>query len=244
MTASAPSPFRIVSFGDLGGNVWGTAIQAGEPAIVFATPDGTGSASGTDAVRLTQDGRSWRVAGAGFELLVTPAAEDGEQDPSENRDELCEVTGTLSVAGAERSVQCVGTRSSGDRLDLGRLDSVRGVSGWFDSGRGVALLSFRPLPSAGQESDLVGATVFEPEGRVVVDDPRLSTTYRSGGRPSRANLELWIGDGEEQYPRRAAAEARGDGAGVDGDRVRLQVTPLRCHTGGRDGAGVYVLARF
>jgi hypothetical protein len=248
MTASAPSPFRVVSFGDLGGDVWGTAIDAGDPAIVFGTPDGTGSASGADAVRLTPEGRSWRLAGEGFELLVTPAGDGTGQAGEEERggagDELCEVAGTLSVAGAERSVQCVGTRSIGDGLDLRRLDSVRGLSGWFDSDRGLALLSFRPHRSAGQETDLVAATVFEPERWVAVEDPRLSTTYRSGGRPSRASLELWIGAGEEQYPRRVAAEANGDGAGVDGDRVRLQVTPLRCHTSGLDGAGVYSLARF
>ncbi len=247
MTASASSGVRVLSFGDLVGDFWGAAIDAGEPAMVFATPEGTGCASGADAVRLAQEGRSWRLTGDRFELLATPVGKDGvpdEKDPSAPDDELCQVAGTLSVAGTERSVQCLGARGTDNRLDLPKLDSVRGLSGWFDGDRGVMLLSFRPLRSPGQESDRVAATVFEPEGRIAVDHPRLSTTYKSEGQPARANLELWIGAGEEQYPRRTAAEARSDGAGIEGDRVRLGVTPLRCHTGGLDGAGVYVLARF
>jgi len=242
VTATAPSPFRIVAFGDLEGHIWGTAIDAGDPAIVFTTPDGTGSASGTEAVRLLVDGPGWRLAGDGFELLVTPT---GEEDAGD--DQLCQVTGTLSVAGTQRSVDCIGTRSSGDARDLerlGQLDSVRALSEWFATDRGVALLSFRPQRGAGQETDLVAATMFEPEGPLAVNDPRLSTTYKNGGRPSRANLELWVGEGEDEYPRRTAAEARGDAASVGGDRVELEVTPLRCHTGGSDGAGIYVLARF
>ena len=246
MTATAPSPLRVVSFGDLEGHIWGTAIDAGEPAIVFTTPDGTGRASGIEAVRLLVDGRSWRLAGDGFDLLVTPS---GEKQPAADTDGdmLCQVTGTLSVPGASRSVHCIGTRSSGDGRGLerlGRLDSVRGLSEWFASDRAVAALSFRPQRGAGQDADLVAATMFEPEGPVAVNDPRLSTTYGNGGRPARANLELWIGEGDDEYPRRTAAEARGDAASVGGDRVKLEVTPLRCHSAGSDGAGVYVLARF
>ncbi|MGI8507456.1 MAG: hypothetical protein ACR2MK_11775 [Solirubrobacteraceae bacterium] len=252
MTATELSRLRVVAFGDPAAGIWAAVIDAGEPAIVFATPEGTGSASGPDAVRLTDEGHSWRLAGEGFELLITPAREAGgardgepaEGDSSGPGDSLCQVQGTLSVAGAERAVNCVGTRTSTDGLDLVRLDSLRVLSGWFDSDRGLVLLSFRPVGSAAQERDLLTATVFEPEGPILVAEPRLSTTYSSHDTPSRASLELWIGDGEEQYPRRAAAEALGAEVGVDGDRMRLRATPLRCHTAGLDGAGVYLLARF
>jgi len=252
VTASELSPLRVVSFGDPAGGIWAAAIDAGETAIVFATPEGTGSATGADAVRLIDEGDSWRLAGEAFELLITPAevggdgrdGEPGEGELSPTGHALCRVQGTLSVGGAERSVQCVGTRTAADGLDLGRMDSLRGLSGWFDSDRGLVLLAFRPVGSAAQERDLLTATVFEPEGLIAVAEPRLSTTYSSQDRPSRASLELWIGDGEEQYPRRAAAEALGAEVGVDGDRMRLRATPLRCHTAGLDGAGVYLLARF
>ena len=104
--------------------------------------------------------------------------------------------------------------------------------------------ALRPQRARGQEEDRIEATLFDPEGEIAVEDPRLSTTLAAGGRPVRTSLELWIGVGEEQYPRRAAGEALGDGGAAQGEHVNLQVTPLRCHTGGHEGAGVYLLARF
>ncbi len=129
-------------------------------------------------------------------------------------------------------------------MRLPKLESVRGLSGWFGADQGLTLLALRPAGRRGQEDDLIAATVFDPEGWMAVDDPRISTTYRAGDRPARASLELWIGDGDEQFPRRAAAEATGDGAELEHNGLRLQVTPLRCHTLGLDGAGVYLLAHL
>jgi hypothetical protein len=153
---------------------------------------------------------------------------------------LCQVTGTL----AGRDLQCPGTFISSPGLKRGRLDSARAVAGWFGSDHGLELLALRPAGERGHDADTVAATVFEPDGWITVDDPRISTTFHPDDRPARASLELWIGDGEEQYPKRAAAEASDDPAVVNGEGVSLQVTPLRCHTGGLDGAGVYVVARF
>lgn len=245
MTAGARLPLRVVSFGDLEGRVWGAAIDAGQPAIVFGTPDGSGSAVGTAEVELTDNSTGWSVAGDGFELHIAPAIDERAQDtPMAGGGELCRVEGTLQVAETRRPVQCVGTRNAAPGGSPERLHSVRGLSGWFASDHALNLLALRPARANGNESDVIAATLFEPDGWVAVDEPRLSTTFRADGRPSRANLELWIADGEEQYPRRAAAEASGAGARVEGDDVRLEVTPLRCHTGGLDGAGVYVLALF
>ncbi len=238
MTAGEPSQLRIISFGDLDGEVWGSAIEAPASAIAFHTPGGGGAAAGAGAFSLTEESDGWRLGGDGFELLAAPVHDAAHSaDPGS---ELCVVSGTL--AGSD--VQCLGTITSRPGLKRGRLGSIRGLSGWFASDRGLELLALRPARARGHETDQVAATVFEPEGAIAVDDPRMSTTFRAGELPSRASLELWIGEGEEQYPRRAAAESNGDPSEVDGDGVSLQVTPLRCHTGGLDGAGVYVLARF
>jgi glyoxylase-like metal-dependent hydrolase (beta-lactamase superfamily II) len=77
-----------------------------------------------------------------------------------------------------------------------------------------------------------------------VDDPRLSTTYAASGLPSRTNLELWIGEGENEFPRRVAGEASAEGAVLQVEDVDLRVVPMRCHSRGREGTGVYVLATF
>lgn len=116
--------------------------------------------------------------------------------------------------------------------------------GWFEDGQALALLAVRPQGRGAQEDERLTATVFDPEGPLSSEEPRLSTTYDSEGLPARAGLELWIGDGEEQYPRRAAAEASGPGARLDVDGVALQARPFRCHSRGLDGPGVYLLARF
>ncbi len=247
MTATSPRELRVVSFGDLDGNLWGSAVDADQPAIVFGTADGTGSAAGRAAVVLTDDAGNWRLAGEDFELLITavPDSSDGTGDGNDHRaGELCRVSGTVSVAGHDRAVDCVGVRSTGAGLAPKRVQSLRGLSGWFASDHALTVLSLRPPGGDGHELDLLAATVFEPDHWMDVDDPRMSTTFRPGELPARASLELWISDGEEQYLRRAAAEAVGDGACVDGDGVSLRVTPLRCHTAGLDGAGVYLLARL
>jgi hypothetical protein len=227
---------RVVSFGDLDGEVWGSMLDVGEPVIAFATTDG--AATATDA-SLTPDHGRWRVAGDGFELQIEAAA--GHE---ETADELCYVSGWLSVAGHERTVECLGIRNTATDMRPPRLESLRGISGWFAADRGVTVLALRPAGGRGQENDVVAATVFEPDGWTPVDDPRVSTTYRAGDHPARASLELWIGDGDEQYSRRAAAEATGEGASLQRGGLRLRATPLRCHTQGLDGAGVYLLAQF
>jgi hypothetical protein len=257
MTADLPASFRILSFGDVEGSLWCTAIDAGETAVAFATPDGTSCASGASAVQLTEDGEGWRLTGEGIELLAVPVRPPVEENDAgtpavdDHRplgtpgDEFCQVTGTLSANGTERTVQCPGVRSRGGGLDLQGLDSLRWVAAWFEADRGLALLASRPTGSKGQERDRIAATVFDADAWLAVDDPRLSTTYRDDGAPARANLELWIGDDEEeQHSRRAAAEAAGGKATLSARGIELQAIPLRCHTGGIDGAGVYLLARF
>ena len=41
-----------------------------------------------------------------------------------------------------------------------------------------------------------------------------------------------------------AGEAAGDGAALQVQDTELRVIPLRCHSRGREGTGVYVLATF
>ncbi len=248
MTSSSPPRFRTVSFGELDGTSWGAALDVGlgRPGIVYGADGATGRAAGQPALEWSEVGEAdWRLAGDGFELIVTPTADRAGTPPSEGMvEELCRVGGTLRIDGIERAVDCAGTRSLGGGLDPGQISSVRGFSAWFDGDHAISLLAFRPRDSAGQEDEWLAATLFDPEGVIWVDEPRLSTTYAADGHPTRASLELWIGAGEEQFPRRAAGEALGEGAELDVDGLRLLVTPLRCHSRGLDGAGVYILARL
>ncbi len=249
---------RAVAFGTPDGSVWGAGLDAGVPAVVA-----TGGAEPVAAaIAWDADGSEWGLSGDRVSLTVSPASEPaagrpgrtsrrrGERPPAPHRrlparadlvgsrQELCRVTG--AVAGAE--IDCVGVRAELTQVRPGELGSVRGFSGWVSAEEAVTLLALRAGSEAHQERDLVAATVFEPDRWMSSHDPRLSTTYDGDGNPTRATLELWISQGEREFPRRAAGEAAGPAVTVAGDDVTLLVLPLRCHSRGSDGAGVYLLA--
>jgi len=249
MTAPAADQLRTLSFGDVEGTVWGAGLKAGSAGLIIG--DGTGAtvhvALPADGWRA--DGTGWRLSADGVELEVEPATTERESFPHEDDrepirgvQELCHVRGTVSVSGTEQQVDCPGTRSVIDGIEPAELDSVRAVTGWFAPDEAFTLLALRAPRSRGQESDLVAATLFDPDGWVPVADPRLSTTYDGTGVPTRVNLELWVSEGDNEFPRRAAGEAAAPSATVTAPGLEMRAIPLRCHCRGRDGGGVYVLA--
>jgi hypothetical protein len=252
MSLTATNHLRTLAFGDISGGMWGAAVHTSSPVLVFGDSSGETWSAALPAEGWSLEGVGWRLSGEGVELHVVPGGEAEEMECFDEDstadlsgcDELCRVRGTVAIGGADRQVDCVGTRCVIDGVDAGSLGSARMVSGWFDRDEAFMLLALRAAATVGQESDLVAATLFDPEGWVPVDDPRLSTTYGASGLPSRASLELWIGEGDQEFPRRVAGEASGDGAALQAQDTELRVIPLRCHSRGREGTGVYVLATF
>jgi hypothetical protein len=237
---------RTLAFGDAQGQLWGTGW--------FARADGSGVmviANGGDA-RVLQagleaadaaDGR-WSVRGQGVELAVEPAGaavamsvRDGAVSGFE---QLCTVAGpALGAGGAPvrgRRGECVPASA------IERYDSVREVSAWFGDDEATALIALRPRKRRGHEDDEVGAAVVVGDGWGPVVDPRLSTTYSAGGEPTRMGIELWAED-PEQLPRRLAGESLRRAAHATVAGWELHAELMRCHSNGRDGTGVYVLAR-
>lgn len=239
MSATAVATLRIVSFGDLDGRAWGGMVDIGSgPAVVFGGADGEyRAAPGTTS--LSTDGDSWRLTGDGVDLTLTPDEPAAESDDS---DVLCTVTGTISAGEASVAVSCPGTRSiaPGDEP----LGSLRSVTGWFGPELAISLHALRAPQTPGHQADLVSATLFGAEGVRPVDEPRLSTTLSADELPARTSLELWVGEGDDLYPRRAAGEARGPGVQLSSPGLELAGVPLACHASGLTGVGVYLLARF
>ncbi len=258
MSGAESSSLRVLSFGDASGEVWGAAVSAagatvsaagatvsaGATALAIVTPERTVTATDADQVSLSPERDGWRLTGPDFALSFVPAGENGSRAPSPAGDLLCRVEGHIGAPEAERAVSCSGTVSLEPDTRIDRLDSIRAVTGWFDADHGVVLRALRPAGSKDHEHDAIAATLFDPDQAVAVTDPRLSTTFRPPERPARASLELWIGDGDELYPRRAAAEASGPAVETGTDGMRLAITPLRCHSAGLDGVGVYLIAHF
>jgi hypothetical protein len=245
---------RALGFGDVEGNPWGAAWLP-DPAWHGPLAVRAGDASATIEVTLegAERAQTWALTGDGASLSFAPLgppAGDG-QGPPDGFDQLCSVKGQLSLEGAEHAVDCLGWRSSRSIAQgLEQIESFRQLSAWFQDGEGIALLAVRPPRSRGHDADVVTASVLDREQTHSVADPRLSTAYTSAGLPARAGLELWIDaesadaeDEEPQYPRRAAGEAVGAGLGWAVDGFELHAQPLRWHSRGSDGAGLYLLGR-
>jgi hypothetical protein len=243
MSDSAIGPLRLLTFGDATAEIWGAALQAGDAAALFVTRRGATAATDGRQIEIGTDGHVWTVSGTGFDLRFTPVGEESRA-PSPAGDELCRVEGRVTVPEGEHEIRCPGTVSVDAEAQLGRFDSLRALTGWFDEDRGVAVRALRPDEKKGHERDQLAATLFDPDHWIAVEDPRLSTTFRRGGQPTRASLELWVGEGDELYPRRAAVEAVAAPSEAAGDRLRLSLTPLLCHAGGLDGTGVYLIAHL
>lgn len=247
---------RAVSFGTLDGSLWATAVdapsQAGGRPRPMLVLGGSGAEPGRP-IALSwsdRDGDLWELAGDRVALTVAPGVapvrdsdEGGAGAPDAGGQQLCRVRGTVAWDDGEREIDCVGTRVT-SAATTPAPGSARLVAAWFSEAEALTLLAVRPQGAEHHAADAVSATLFDPDGWIVVSDPRLSTTYDEAGLPTRATLELWIGEGDNEFPRRAAGEVSGPQARASGEGLVVQAAPLRCHSRGQDGAGVYVLATF
>lgn len=249
---SPPAALRTLAFGDVMRTVWGAAWIPGSDGSAVATIGGDSVAAVVSSlgVSVAEDGAQWRLEGDHAALVVSPVGEpvdvQGDDDIA-GFDQLCRVTGTFEQSGTEHPVDCLGLRSARTGgFDLGKLDSIRAISSWFEPDEGLALIAFRGRKAKNHDSDVVTATVLGPEPSPSVEDPRLSTTYDAGGWPVRAGIELWFaaeGEDAPQFTRRAAGEAAGARTEAAAGELDLRAEPFRWRSRGREGAGMYILAR-
>lgn len=248
MTVAAAQALRTVAFGDLEAALWGVLFGAEHPSLaMLRTTDGATLADAT--LEGSGESEEWQITGASGDLVLSAVGEAAPATVADGAqigfDQLCRVRGRVRVADAEREVDCLGTRGWRDHSYVLQFDSLRAVSAWFEPDEGVALSALRPRKAAGHATDAVTAVVFETDGALPVVDPRVSSTYSAADTVSRVGLELWIGEEDsEQYPRRVAGEALSSGViGHSSGFTEIRATLLHCHSRGREGAGVYLLAR-
>ena len=247
---------RTVAFGE--DSVWGTVWVSAPAGATLAA-----LGAGPEVIVVSEVGLSdsaadpsgeWRLDGDGVALVVSPAGELVEvraegKDGIEGWHQLVRVSGRFGRGAGqhEHEVECLGLRSSwSDAVDLAKFASIRAVSAWFDPDEAYALTAFRPRKAKAHDGDAVAAAAITPDGAPAVEDPRLSTTYAGDGWPARAGLELWLAsdpESDQHYPRRASGKAAGARAQTLAGDFELQAEPFRWHSRGREGAGMYVLAR-
>lgn len=240
---------RVLAFSDPEGEMWGAAwIPAGSDATAVVSV-GAGPESVSATLEGEGAGEAWRLHVGDGELiaegLVEPVTEP--DDAESDFDQLCSVTGTVTVDGEPREVSCLGWRATRSPSALGPdVGSLRQIAAWFGADDGFAVQALRPAGAKGQDQDLVSAAMFAPLESGAVTDPRLSTTYAETGEPLRAGVELWIQDGddpERQFPRRAIGEATHAPIRWTVDGLALEAQPFHWHAGGREGPGIYLLGR-
>ncbi len=223
--------------------MWGAAWLPEEGGHAFACA-GAPDAATLPAGRLEGAGADgeWRLADGETSVAVSPLAPEISLLDGAGFEQLCRARGRVVVDGAEHEVDCLARRA--ERTGgAGGLDSVRDVCALFEPSTGLAVVALRPRSTRGHDRDSVSAAVLDAEEAAAVADPRFSTTYGAGGHPLRSSFELWIGEAEDEFPRRAAGEAVGPLASSTAGALTVQASLFRWFSRGREGAGVYILAR-
>lgn len=199
--------------------------------------------------------QSWALAYEGtggaldlrFEACSAPAELDGESalgraGGMRGYEHLCRVTGTVREGGRTRQVRCLGQRGQlWGSPDAARIALSRSLSAWLGEDRALTLTAVRPAKAKGHFDELLAGFVFEAGKPVVIDDPRLSTTYDAEQRQRRAGLELWM-DEEADHARRMAGEVL-CGTSVDLGEQRLDSAFFAWRMEGREGVGRYDVLR-
>jgi hypothetical protein len=240
---------RALAFGDLALESWGTILSPGAGLPSFAVLGGERGVVTPVTVRGDPSpAADWWVTGEGLALTVAPGS-NGETASTEHAgfDQLVAVRGELASNGV-READLLGCRSArGEELKDFRL--LRDICAWFSPSDGLAVLAMRPRRAASHGDEWLSATLIEGGEPRPIEEARLSTTYSEDGLPIRASLELWLPETDEQdeqavaYARRAAGEAAAPATRHELDGLELQVRPFRWRAGGREGAGIYLIAR-
>ncbi len=231
----------ILAIADPDQGVW--AVAAGRDAARVATgrlgADAHASAETAELSAGASPGE-WQLAGASGSLTGTPRAADvGTGDEALA---LTSVSGALKLdGGSELRVDGGGVGHPG-WTEL-QANTIRILGAWFNSKRWLAMLSVRPPRARGHDKDAISVAAIGEDQGMSVFDPRLSSTYGSDERLRRAGVEMWLGADKKEDLRswRIAGEADGAPAQLQLDGVSIQAQPLRCHSRGDAGIGVYLL---
>ena len=188
-----------------------------------------------------EDGQGFALT---FEALGGPAELAGDAvrlGGMEGYDQPCRVQGSVRAAGRELTIDALGQRGhSWGAPDWERIELARTVTAWTEHGC-AALTAIRPGGAATHADEAVWAALWEPEGLLEIEEPRLSTTYDADGHTRRAGLELWPA-GDAGWARRGAGEVL-CGSSLELGSLRLDCAFFRWHLEGRAGVGRYDILR-
>jgi len=240
--------YRTLAFGDVDAGVWVTARAPADGGLGTASVLGRAAVpEHVDAEISTPDSDGdWTLSAEGVEMAFAPAGDAVELELGNTGlvaiDQPCLVRGGVSFDGKAHEFEVLGRRGRRSEPDWSRLGSVRELAAWVAPTASVVVIAARPRKTRGHEDDVLAAFLFDDGVATRVNDPRLSTTYDGNELPIKAGVELWIGEEENEYPRRGAGEAAAVAAVREDDGARRTLIPFRWRMAGGEGAGVYELA--
>lgn len=243
MSRPALSVPPIIAFIDPAQEIWGVAV-GDQPAKV--TVGSLGSEPAETAAFLTSQGDlgQWSLSTADGQLRLTSSPISDGARAGEEALAMSQTEGVLALqSDTTTELHGGGMRHPGGGHD--KLESARALIAWFPEERAMALLARRSRGAKGQDRDTLTVACLGVAGGTQVFDPRLSSTYGGDGGIRRVGAELWLGETEDgdQVPFRVAGEALGAGSRVSEAGVAIRAQPLRCHSRGQDGVGIYLLIR-
>jgi hypothetical protein len=227
----------------------GVLFAGAEPVAVRAEGASADPSPAGVSTEVVEPLRRWRVRFADvFDLDVealTPPAALAAGEPAakvggmEGYEQLCRLRGTVNG----REVDCLGQRGhSWGAPDWSKLELARTVSAWLDTETAVTVTAVRPAKAKHHDDEAVAAYVVQGGVPVPVTEPLVSTTYDGDGRQRHVGLELWVGEGDDSRPHRAAGEVL-CGTTLDLGRLRLDAAFFRWRMEGRTGVGRYDVLR-
>ena len=173
---------------------------------------------------------------------LSPGSSAGRAGGMQGYEQLCRVTGAVTLGGRDRALDCLGQRGHAwGTPDWDRMTMTRNISAWLGDDLALWLTAIRPEGAKAHDAEAVSATLVDGEAFVELDEARLSTTWDDEERQRRAGLELWETE-ETEYPRRLAGEVVA-GTTLDLGRLRLDCAFFSWHMEGRAGVGRYDVLR-
>jgi hypothetical protein len=159
----------------------------------------------------------------------------------EQYEQLCTVTGAVTVDGDARPIHGLGRRVHWwGSFDWERFERWRSLYAVSQDGRAISFASALPANSSGHGDELRSAAFLQGEDELPFEEVLLSTIYGEDGLPAAAGLELRTH--EDEIPRRFGGEAI---CGLRTERRghELTVSFLQWSIEGRPAYGCYEVAR-
>jgi hypothetical protein len=240
MTRIADQKGLVCSFGDLPSGLGGMAWDLGEAGGIELV----GGEVRAGSFGIEEGGDAATVAiGVGDELLEAVLAPQIEAVPLQSAEaQGAQLLVTPSSAevhprGGGKTVECPGQISRWTTDPLEPTGTFRHLTIAGPEGTLVVAIAKGEQGLEGHGDEQVSAWLVDADGQGRrYEEALISTQYDGEGRPTRAGLELWLG--EDSPPTRIACSLLG---GTDAGGLWAGL--FRCHTDGAEGLGSYLLRR-